>query len=161
MSEQRFLSTGAAAKMLCTTQRVIRLLIERRILPAVRITDRGHWRIPDAAVRAMIESREKIIAEWQQRPTGGATSMTPTEAVKELRKRLENSGDRLRSTMGSDPITSVAGLLALACVAYETQNDDLGDIFATAISQELRVHEFEIHMVGRVLSQVIVAGHHI
>ncbi len=86
--------------------------------------------------------------------------MTPTEAVEELRRRLENRRDQSRSTLESANVAAIVGLFSLACLAYETENDDLGDVFAAAISQELRVHEFELITVGRVLSQVIVAGHH-
>lgn len=64
MDGEKWMTTKQAAQIIGTSTRVVRMLIRAGHLPAMRMYDHGHWRIPATAVHYLVEKRDRIIAEW-------------------------------------------------------------------------------------------------
>lgn len=62
-----WISTAAAARMLCCSTDTVRLLIRLGRIPGWRMDERGHWRVPRAHIERMVRQRDELLARERAR----------------------------------------------------------------------------------------------
>ncbi len=91
MLQTTYLTTSQVAQRLACSPSQVRAWVRTGQLPAVRVGDRGHWRIPASALDGLTDGR-RVPAPYAPRPR----SPTQDPAFREMLARL-------RKDVGLDP----------------------------------------------------------